>query len=161
MKYLRFFLRSIAITIGWIVGFVIFFGPAQLILGNPEYQSEKLLTVFRTLEPLPRMEVNFWIFPVGIFVISLFYSGLFEYLKDKLPGNRWKKGLTFGVMAWVLMVPFFEFYLPWNVMHEPFALVLLEMVCWFGVMMMIGIGIAFTSKKKEPGKISETTEVPV
>ena len=31
------------------------------------------------------------------------------------------------------MVPWFEFYLPWNVMREPAPLVLLEMACWLGV----------------------------
>jgi hypothetical protein len=45
-------------------------------------------------------------------------------------------------VAWVLMVPWFEFYLPWNVMHEPIMLVILEMVLWLCVHLIVGIVIA-------------------
>jgi hypothetical protein len=40
------------------------------------------------------------------------------------------------------MVPWFEFYLPWNVLREPNALVMLEVVCWAGVMTVVGLTIA-------------------
>jgi len=46
------------------------------------------------------------------------------------------------MVAWALMVPWFEFYLPWNVMHEPVLLVLLEMILWMGVLLIVGIVIA-------------------
>jgi hypothetical protein len=124
--------------------------PAQSILANPKFQSEKFLAAFTT-EPLPRGTDAPWILPVGIFVISLFYSAVFGFLQDKLPGNRWRKGFTFGVIAWALMAPWFEFYLPWNVMREPFGLVLLEAVCWLGVMMGVGAGAAVTLPRKATG----------
>jgi len=40
------------------------------------------------------------------------------------------------------MVPWFEFYLPWNVMHEPLLPVLLEMIHWLGVLLSVGFAIA-------------------
>lgn len=40
------------------------------------------------------------------------------------------------------MVPWFEFYLPWNMMHEPAPLVLLEMALWLGVLVVAGLAIA-------------------
>ena len=54
----------------------------------------------------------------------------------------WKRGLRFGIVSWVLMAPWFEFYLPWNVLHEPAPLVLLELVCWAGVLLIVGLAIA-------------------
>ncbi|HUQ83445.1 MAG TPA: hypothetical protein VM076_19985, partial [Gemmatimonadaceae bacterium] len=54
----------------------------------------------------------------------------------------WMRGLRFGALAWTLMVPWFEFYLPWNVLREPASLVALELACWFGVMMLVGLTIA-------------------
>jgi hypothetical protein len=54
----------------------------------------------------------------------------------------WQRGLRFAALAWALMVPWFEFYLPWNVLREPPALVMLEMVCWAGVMTLVGLTIA-------------------
>ena len=39
------------------------------------------------------------------------------------------------------MVPWFEFYLPWNVMREPFDLVLVEAVCWLVVLLAVGLSM--------------------
>jgi hypothetical protein len=41
-----------------------------------------------------------------------------------------------------MMALWFEFYLPWNVLHEPAPLVALELVLWLGVMLLVGIAIA-------------------
>jgi hypothetical protein len=62
----------------------------------------------------------------------------------RLGGPAWRKGIAFGVAAWALMVPWFEFYLPWNVMREPFALVLVECACWLFVLMLAGVAAALT-----------------
>jgi hypothetical protein len=62
--------------------------------------------------------------------------------KTEVKGNRIKRGLKFGLVAWALMVPWFEFYLPWNVMHEPLLPVLLEMILWLGVLLSVGLAIA-------------------
>lgn len=40
------------------------------------------------------------------------------------------------------MAPWFEFYLPWNVLREPAPLVVLELACWLGVMLLVGTAIA-------------------
>src|SRR3970040_598951 len=40
------------------------------------------------------------------------------------------------------MVPWFEFSLPWNVLLEPEPLVALELVCWAGVLVLVGLTIA-------------------
>ena len=148
----KYLLQTLVVTSGWLLGLVIFFGPAQLILADPAYQSEKFLSVFNTMDPLPRMVEAYWILPAGIFIVSFFYVAVFRFMKGHIQGSRWKKGFGFGLMAWALMVPFFEFFLPWNVMHEPIWLVLLEMVCWLGVMLTIGVGLALTLPKNNRRK---------
>ena len=40
------------------------------------------------------------------------------------------------------MVPWFEFYLPWNVLLEPFPLVALELICWAAVLLVVALTIA-------------------
>ena len=37
-----------------------------------------------------------------------------------------------------MAIPWFEFYLPFNVMREPLPLVALELVCWFLVLQLVG-----------------------
>ena len=42
----------------------------------------------------------------------------------------------------MLMVPWFEFYLPWNVLLEPFSLVAVELICWAGVLLAVALTIS-------------------
>ena len=122
---------------------LLLFGPAQAILANPAYQSAKFLAVFGQLEPLPRTAGAGWILPAGLLVLGLLYGVAYHFIRRAFVGRPWwKSGLQFGLLAWVLMVPWFEFYLPWNVMHEPAGLVLLEMVLWWGVLAAVGLAIA-------------------
>jgi len=126
-----------------IIAMMIFFGPAQAILANPNFQSEKFLYVVSQLEPLPRAAENLWILPIGLLMIGMLYGIVFHFIRKAFNGtSRWLKGMKFGLVAWILMVPWFEFYLPWNVMHEPALLVLLEMALWMGVLLIVGIVIS-------------------
>lgn len=128
----------------WIIGMILFFGPAQTILADPELQSAKFKAVMEQIEPLPRMSGNFWIIIVGLLLIGVIYSMVFFFIGPRLSGSNFQKGVKFGLMSWALMVPWFEFYLPWNVMHEPLTLVLLEVFCWSLVMLLVGISISLT-----------------
>ncbi len=127
---------------GWLAGLFLFFGPAERILANPQYQSAKFLAVFAEIEPLPRVADSLGVLVAGVLVIGLVYGVVFDWLSPGLPGRGWRRGMAFGLVAWALMVPWFDFYLPWNVMHEPFALVLLEMVLWALVLQLVGLTIA-------------------
>ncbi|MGF1669565.1 MAG: hypothetical protein ACFCU6_03885 [Balneolaceae bacterium] len=128
----------------WIIALMFLFGPAQAILANPDYQSEKFLYVVGQLEPLPYAAETWWILPIGLLIIGMLYGIVYHFIRRAFDGKpRWKKGILFGWVSWALMVPWFEFYLPWNVMHEPVLLVLLEMVLWLGVLSIVGIVIAY------------------
>jgi len=119
------------------------FGPAQMILANPDYQSQKFLSVVGQLEPLPRATGTWWILPVGLLALGVIYGVVYHFVRKAFSEKPWwNKGLRFGSVAWALMVPWFEFYLPWNVMREPALLVLLEMILWLGVLLAVGIAIA-------------------
>jgi hypothetical protein len=129
--------------IAWLVATMLFFGPAQIILANPDYQSPKFLYVVGQLEPLPYAAEAWWIIPAGLIIIGMLYGVVYHFVRRAFPGiSWWKKGIRFGLVAWALMVPWFEFYLPWNVMHEPVMLVALEMVLWLAVLVIVGIVIA-------------------
>lgn len=129
----------------WILGMIVFFGPAQSILADPNFQSAKFKAVMEQMEPLPRMANNIWIILVGLLGIGIVYSMVFSFIGPKLSGTNFRKGIQFGLIGWSLMVPWFEFYLPWNVMHEPTLLVLLEAFCWLLVMLLVGMAIALTN----------------
>ena len=125
----------------WFAGISLFFGPAQVLLGDPGRQSAKLLAAFAA-EPAPRVTQAPWLLAVGLLGIGVLWGWVYTWLSGPWSGAWWKRGLRFGVVGWVLMVPWFEFYLPWNVLWEPPALVVLEFVCWAGVLLGVGLVIA-------------------
>lgn len=129
----------------WYAGLLLVFGPAQGILADPAYQSQKFLDVFTTLEPLPRMAVQPVQFYIGFLLVGVAFSFAWHLVGRWMPpGSVLKRGALFGSIAWLLMNPWFEFYLPWNVMHEPLSLVFLEMALWFFVMLLVGIATAYS-----------------
>jgi hypothetical protein len=127
--------------LAWIAGMILFFAPAQILLTDPAIQSSKMLDAF-TAEPAPRIGEAPWLLPVGVLVIGALWGWIYVWISSGWPAMWWKRGLRFGVVSWVLMAPWFEFYLPWNVLREPPSLVALELACWAGVMLAVGLSIA-------------------
>lgn len=129
----------------WYVCFLTFFvfSQAQQILANPEYQSSKFLKVFTEIEPLPRVFGDTSILYLGIYLVSTLSAIVFIFLNDKLASGWLKKGVTFGLINWALMIPWFEFYLPFNVMHEPLNLVFLEGFLWLASLICVGVIYSF------------------
>jgi hypothetical protein len=138
--------------LAWFVGMMVFFGPAQSILTSPTLQSGKFNAVFQTLEPLPRTTSQPLILIVGLCGISFIYAAVHACLKPALDGHLLGRSTKFGLILWAIMVPWFEFYLPWNVMHEPALLVALECVCWFGVMQLVALAIVATDTLLHPAR---------
>lgn len=140
---LRPFLTVLLAGLIWYGAFYVFFisSGAQNILSNPAHQSGKFLRVFMEIEPLPRMVNDPWLVLKGFFLIGMLIGGVFVWLSQQWKGNWIQKGLKFGLIHWMLMVPWFEFYLPYNVMNEPFALVLLEAALWLGTTLTLGIAL--------------------
>lgn len=142
-------MRKIALFLitgpAWWLGVLLFFvySGAQQYLGNPEYQSEKFIKVFAVLEPLPRMGENAYFIWIGMLVIGFFPAFVFLYLEKILKGKWWQKGLKYGLIHWALITPWFEFYLPYNVMREPLPLVLFEVFLWLLVALFLGQIMAF------------------
>lgn len=149
MRKGRAIVAGVAGAVAWLVGLALVFGPAQAILADPALQSAKFLAAF-TEDPLPRAGDGPWVVPAGVLLVSMVHAFVFAWLAPGLPGRGWRKGFAFGLCAWLLMTPWFEFYLPWNVMREPLPLVLLEVVLWGIVMQMVGLAIAIVYRPRPP-----------
>ncbi len=138
---------GIAGGLAWQAGMLVFFGPAQIVLASPSYQSGKLNAVFQTLAPLPRTHDQPWLLLPGLIGISCIYVVVYDSVRHALKGSVWRRAVRFGTILWAVMVPWFEFYLPWNVLHEPPLLVLLECLCWFGVMQFVALAIVASHQR--------------
>jgi hypothetical protein len=140
-KWVRGVLAGVVGGVVWLVGILIVFGPAQILLGDPDLQSSKLIAAF-TENPLPRSASSPWVVPIGSLIMVGLWGLIFVWISSAFSAAWWKRGLQFGVVAWVLMVPWFEFYIPWNVLLEPTSLALLEMLAWAVVILGVGLTIA-------------------
>ncbi len=153
MNNARKIIAVVTAGIVWFLALMFFFviSGAQGILANPAYQSDKFLRAF-TAEPLPRAAESGLIVPFGLIFVGAITAIIFVWLNDKLNYKWLKKGAIFGAIQWALMIPWFEFYLPFNVMREPFLLVLLEMILWLGVTLTVGIYLSFVLNFKRTSK---------
>lgn len=129
----------------WYVAMQLFFvwSGAQKILGNPAHQSSKFIKAFIEYEPLPLMATDSSIVWKGLMVVGAFLAIAFLLVNHGLKGGWLRKGLLFGLVHWMMMTPWFEFYLPYNVMREPFPLVLLEGGLWLCVALITGLYLSF------------------
>ncbi len=139
--WVRGILAGLAGGVAWFVGILLFFAPAQALLTDPDLQSAKFLTAF-TAEPAPRTSDAPWLLVVGLLGIGVLWGWVYVWLSGTWAGAWWSRGLRFGVVGWALMAPWFEFYRPWNVLWEPAPLVALELACWAGVLLGVGLTIA-------------------
>jgi hypothetical protein len=137
-NWLRSSVAGLAGGLAWYVGLQVIFGAAQGILSNPNLQSQKMMAAFTDTQA----SGNPIIIVIGLLTIGLVWGWVYMAVSRAWMVVWWQRGLRFALLSWALMVPWFEFYLLWNVLREPNALVLLEMVCWAGVMTVVGLTIA-------------------
>ena len=138
---LRILRAGLAGAVAWWIGLMGVFGSLQSILGDPALQSAKMIAIFE-MQPPARIAVDPWLLPAGMFVVALIQAAVFAYLRPALPKPLLVRGAAFAAVAWALFVPWFEFYLPWNLMLEPTLLVGLELLCWAAVMLLVGVAIS-------------------
>ncbi|HEX8669714.1 MAG TPA: hypothetical protein VF727_15215 [Allosphingosinicella sp.] len=138
---LRLIRASLAGALAWWVGLNYIFGSAQPLLASPSLQSQKMNAIYEMLPP-PRIATDPWLLPAAFLVVATMQAIVFGFVRASLPRGLVLRGLAFGAVAWALFVPWFEFYLPWSLMLEPTALVLIELVCWAGVMLLAGLAIS-------------------
>lgn len=142
MPALRILRSTLAGAAAWWVGLNYIFGAAQPVLASPALQSPKMNAIYEMLPP-PRIATDPWLLPAAFLVCAFLQACVFAFIRRSLPEGRAAGGLAFGAIAWALFVPWFEFYLPWSLMLEPTLLVLLELLCWAGVMLLAGLAISF------------------
>ena len=125
---------------------------AQTILADPDLQSGKFIRNFTEYSPLPRMRNDPILLWQGFYVCGVTSALVFLWLNRRLSGGWAMRGLKFGIIQWALMAPWFEFYLPYNVMHEPLSLALFEALLWLGVLLTTGVCFSATVNMHRPKK---------
>lgn len=139
----RALLAGLAGGLAWFASLFVVFGPAQGVLQDPAVQSPKLLSAFSGSTP-PRLADAAWLAPVGLLLIGLGIGLAYHMIATAFTGSAWSRGRRFGLLLWLVAIPWFEFYLPWNVLREPTVLAALELACWFVTMQLVSHAVVWT-----------------
>lgn len=150
MKFLRRLVLIATAGFAWYWSLQLFFvwSGAQQILADPTHQSSKFLKSFVEYQPLPRMVEDSSIVWKGLIIIGALLALAFLIVNPGLKGGWVKRGLLFGLLHWMIMVPWFEFYLPYNVMREPLMLVSFEAILWLGLALTVGLYMSLVTNFK-------------
>lgn len=160
------------IVVASVVAYVVAVASLTILLGNPFIerilftneagQSEKVLSVFLQQEPLPAV-TPFWDqlreieargFAVQGMLLWWAFAVVIVYAVAwaERPGSPWWRGASFGIAVWAVLFLFLEAYVPFNILGEPFPLVLVELSLQLIAMVATGIAIALVYRPGEtPG----------
>ena len=100
------------------------------ILLNSPIQSQKLVAVWTTLEPLPLIAVNPVPIVLGLFVFGIGHAFIYRWLAVGGPRGIAARALRFAGLLFIMTFLFWEFFTPFNQFGEPLSLVALELSFW-------------------------------
>lgn len=111
-------------------------------------QSKKLIAVWWELEPLPLITTNPILGSVAFMVLGVISAWVYSFIYNGFSGGWRKRGSSFGVVFFLTVFLFFEFFTPLNLFGEPVALVVLELFFWSIVAQVLGLTIAYIYRPK-------------
>jgi hypothetical protein len=106
------------------------------ILFNPAHQSP---AVHDVIPNMVMRQAPYVIF-LGWTIVLIGYSFLFAHIGLLWPRGYWRRAWRLALMIWFFSLLFFEFQGPYNLLHEPIPLLLLELLFW----MICAFGAAAT-----------------
>ncbi|MFI5909375.1 hypothetical protein [Dactylosporangium sp. NPDC051541] len=101
----------------------------QGLLFDPDTQHPKVITVWKTLEPLPRIIETPALILAGLLMFGIGYAFLYRSIATAWQRGLHRHSLRLAIIVW-LATAFAEFMGPFNVLHEPAPLAALSLGFW-------------------------------
>lgn len=118
------------------------FGDGDGLLLDPRTQSAKLIAVWTTLPPRPRIIENPLLMQAGFFVLAWIHAAFYRSVSRAWPAGVLPRGLRLSGLIFLFTYLFWEFFTPFNLLGEPVMLVALELLFWGVVALAEGFAIA-------------------
>lgn len=118
------------------------------ILLNPSYQSQKLISVWTKIEPLPLVVSQPTAIFLGIIGFGIIHAYLFRWLSPSWPSGIAKRAIRFACLVFLMTFLFWEFFTPFNQFGEPIYLIALELVFWAFIAIADGFAISTIMREK-------------
>jgi hypothetical protein len=100
------------------------------ILLDPTVQSQKLIAVWTSLEPLPLVVANPVPIIAGLMLFGVGHAFIYKWLSVAWPPGIIPLALRLAGLIFFMTFLFLEFFTPFNQFGEPLALMALEMCFW-------------------------------
>jgi hypothetical protein len=112
------------------------------ILLESSSQSQKLISVWTEIEPIPLVVNSPAPIIIGIILFGVVHAYFFCWLSSVLTGGIINQGLQFAGLVFVMTFLFWEFFTPFNLFGEPLHLIALELVFWACIALADGLAIS-------------------
>src|SRR6185369_3606839 len=132
---------GLAFVVGNLVTFGLFGGsrPGQHgLLFDPHTQEPKVITVWKELQPLPRIIESPSLILLGLVAFGVANALLYRSVRSAWPTGLGRRVWRLALVMW-LAAAFAELLGPFNVLHQPALLSLLSLAFW-AVAAFIGAG---------------------
>jgi hypothetical protein len=96
------------------------------LLFDPDTQSQKVIAVWKQLEPLPRVIESPAVILGGMVVFGIAYAFVYRSVAAAWPVGIHARAWRLALLVWLATV-FSEFIGPFNVLHQPLSL---SVVAW-------------------------------
>lgn len=103
------------------------------ILLTSSIQSEKLIAVWTTLEPLPLIVANPAPIIVGLVLFGIGHAFIYRWIAAAWRPGIMPRALRFAGLLFFMVFLFWEFFTPFNQFGEPLALIALELSFWAAI----------------------------
>ncbi len=127
VKWAHAILAGLAAGVVSLILTSLLFAAGSPVLFSPLFQSRKVIDVYSTIQPLPLLATNQAAFGLGWVTLGVVRSLVFAWLFKSIPGNGIRKGLNWGLILWLTMIMFAEFFTAINLLGEPLYLVSFEL----------------------------------
>ena len=112
------------------------------ILLTSSVQSQKLVAVWTTPEPLPLVVANPVPIIVGLVFFGIGHAFIYRWLSSGWPHGVLPRALRFAGLLFFMTFLFWEFFTPFNQFGEPLSLIALELTFWAAIAFAEAFAIA-------------------
>jgi hypothetical protein len=119
------------------------------ILLNPSVQSDKLIAVWTRIEPLPLVVSRPMPIVLGIILFGVGHAYLYRWISPAWSMGILRRGLSFGLLVFLLTFLFWEFFTPFNQFGEPLCLIALELGFWALIALADGLAISAVMEQRQ------------
>lgn len=121
-----------------------------ILLSDPT-QSQKLIAVWTSLEPLPRVIADPLPMTIGLLLFGVGHAFVYRSVHAGWPPGYLPRAARFALLLFFMVFAFWEFFTPWNLFGEPLSLIALELCFWAAVATAEAFVIAFVIERGDQG----------